>query len=171
MNKEDYLAHWGIRGMKWGVRRFQNRDGSLTPSGKKRYGATEKEKKRAQTDWRKDGYTSKATLKLEKKRLRKQKKTGESTTQYDKKLEASKEFDKKYSEVRKNMPKGKKVTNALLSGIYGSHNYASQIASGKLPSEAQGKMLVSTLIAGDFGNTLSASVARKDYIEKKANNW
>lgn len=31
------LAHWGIKGMKWGVRRFQNKDGSLTPAGKKRY--------------------------------------------------------------------------------------------------------------------------------------
>lgn len=31
------LYHWGIKGMKWGVRRFQNKDGSLTPEGKKRY--------------------------------------------------------------------------------------------------------------------------------------
>lgn len=31
------LLHWGIKGMKWGVRRFQNKDGSLTPEGKKRY--------------------------------------------------------------------------------------------------------------------------------------
>ena len=31
------LYHWGVKGMKWGVRRFQNEDGSLTPAGKKRY--------------------------------------------------------------------------------------------------------------------------------------
>lgn len=31
------LYHWGIKGMKWGVRRFQNKDGSLTPAGRKRY--------------------------------------------------------------------------------------------------------------------------------------
>ena len=31
------LQHWGIKGMKWGVRRYQNADGSLTPAGKKRY--------------------------------------------------------------------------------------------------------------------------------------
>ena len=31
------LQHWGIKGMKWGVRRYQNNDGSLTPAGKKRY--------------------------------------------------------------------------------------------------------------------------------------
>ena len=33
------LRHHGIKGQKWGVRRFQNKDGSLTPNGKKRYGA------------------------------------------------------------------------------------------------------------------------------------
>ena len=31
------LTHAGIKGMKWGVRRYQNKDGSLTPAGKKRY--------------------------------------------------------------------------------------------------------------------------------------
>ena len=31
------LTHWGIKGMKWGVRRYQNSDGSLTDLGKKRY--------------------------------------------------------------------------------------------------------------------------------------
>jgi hypothetical protein len=32
-----YLVHHGIKGQKWGVRRFQNEDGSLTAAGRKRY--------------------------------------------------------------------------------------------------------------------------------------
>jgi hypothetical protein len=31
------LQHHGIKGQKWGVRRFQKKDGSLTPAGKERY--------------------------------------------------------------------------------------------------------------------------------------
>lgn len=39
--KTNYLAHHGIRGQKWGVRRYQNLDGSLTPAGRRRLSALE----------------------------------------------------------------------------------------------------------------------------------
>lgn len=35
---ENEIIHAGIKGMKWGVRRYQNKDGTLTPEGKARYG-------------------------------------------------------------------------------------------------------------------------------------
>ncbi|MBR1703107.1 MAG: hypothetical protein IJ716_14365 [Lachnospiraceae bacterium] len=36
-NRDVWLAHHGIIGQKWGVRRYQNADGTLTEAGKKRY--------------------------------------------------------------------------------------------------------------------------------------
>lgn len=37
------LYHWGVKGMKWGVRRYRNEDGSLTPAGQKRYARDQRE--------------------------------------------------------------------------------------------------------------------------------
>lgn len=37
MNTYGYLAHHGVKGQKWGIRRYQNKDGSLTAEGKEKY--------------------------------------------------------------------------------------------------------------------------------------
>lgn len=44
MYNNQYLYHHGIEGQKWGVRRYQNSDGSLTSAGRQRYGVIERAK-------------------------------------------------------------------------------------------------------------------------------
>lgn len=54
MNNNE-LMHFGVKGMKWGVRRYQNKDGSLTNAGYKRY-----------VDWNSGGLTKKGKKQLSK---------------------------------------------------------------------------------------------------------
>lgn len=49
-SSENSLTHYGIKGQKWGVRRFQNEDGSLTSAGRKRYKSFDELKSRDEGD-------------------------------------------------------------------------------------------------------------------------
>lgn len=84
----DELRHWGVKGMRWGVRRYQNRDGTLTPAGKKRYDK-ELEKLKAEEKMLKNQERTKAKLdKLEE--LRKSNEARRNNLDKDKNTEEKK---------------------------------------------------------------------------------
>ena len=70
----DELQHHGIKGQKWGVRRFQNADGSLTTAGKQRASATKK-----RTHAKNRGTLTNAQLKQKIERLQLEKQLRELT--------------------------------------------------------------------------------------------
>lgn len=98
---QNYLQHHGTKGQRWGVRRYQNKDGSLTPAGRKRY-AKESERLKAEEQ----------KLKAEQKVLANKKKTQAKFDKLDAKkadLEAKK---KALKEEEAALKKGKKTDNA-----------------------------------------------------------
>lgn len=76
LTSDGELYHWGVKGMKWGVRRYQNKDGSLTPRGKKRQkelSADEKERAARKADLKNRRTMSDADLKKKIERLKMEK--------------------------------------------------------------------------------------------------
>lgn len=61
-----YLMHHGIKGQKWGVRQYQNPDGSLTEAGKMRYGSGKNIEKRTEDVLNRSYSTEYLTKKVEK---------------------------------------------------------------------------------------------------------
>jgi hypothetical protein len=84
------LRHWGIKGMKWGLRRYQNPDGSLTPAGRKRYTNPDGSlNKRGEEYYKKES----ARLKAEKTRLANEKKTNAKLGSLDKMRKSNSEVE------------------------------------------------------------------------------
>lgn len=72
------LQHHGIKGMRWGIRRFQNKDGTLTPAGRKRYDDSSDSNKsthrsRLEEKYRQSGMTPKEAAAAADKRIRTEK--------------------------------------------------------------------------------------------------
>jgi hypothetical protein len=114
------LYHHGIRGMKWGVRRFQNKDGSLTAAGEKRRAKLESELKQLKGNKKRGTNTKSETAQAPRKKT-----VSEMTDDELRKKTERMRVEKEYYDAARNLAqanpvkvsKGKRFMNSLMNEV------------------------------------------------------
>lgn len=112
------LKHWGIKGMKWGVRRYQNADGSLTLAGRYHQHKLNKKRKAALEKARETRAANKAAAEARAKkiasgRMPAKKMTDKELEDSKKRLQAEKEYNDLLRQTRQSS-RGQKFLNRVL---------------------------------------------------------
>ena len=102
------LEHHGVKGQKWGVRRYQNADGSLTPAGKKRYGVSSLSKKGLRIANSADRYIYNIEKAHDEMTARRNAVRAKITRKYDKKITKLSKKPEKHSDTIKELKKEKR---------------------------------------------------------------
>lgn len=145
-NRTDELAHHGIKGMKWGVRRYQNYDGSYTKKGLERYRKAESDYNSAKDKQRqiKESYKKGTATRQDVKNARQQVKTEKRkmSNAYDRL-----KTDKLADEGKKLYRKGKTITGNM------------QVAAVAQTAVVLGSNVASSIIASKTGNMRVAALS------------
>ena len=163
----DELSHHGILGQRWGIRRYQKKDGSLTPAGLKRYGSEANFKKIQRAE---------ATAKKEAEKAKYRAKTEAEIAKINKKYKINKPDEKKEETKAKegsSKPKAKSINEMTDDEIRARINriqLENQLKSLTPVQQTKGQKfvkMVSDAAAPAIKN--AAKDALEKYLKKKLN--
>ena len=147
---EPYLMHHGVKGMKWGVRRYQNEDGTLTTAGKSRYRVTATPNRVMRvfaegTLGQRLAVGMNAGYRKDKKVIK---------TDYQAKLKSldkkSEDYKEKAAALKSEYKKDKAdAATQVADAIYGKQSHE---LNEKIHSESMGKSFAKSLLLGDYGS-------------------
>lgn len=174
-DEDDYLEHFGVKGMHWGVRRYQNYDGTYTQAGLKRYNQKVADYEQAVADRQKakkdykEGLITKTELKYTKGdvvRTRNAKKLAYQSLKRDYLADQGKEYYKQGQRVRDNWRLTRNMKNAAamsVSAAFLMDRYGNQLGIGN------NKKLRNGLVAAGLGTYAVATIlkTRTDYVNRR----
>ena len=166
--KSDELYHHGIKGQKWGVRRFQNEDGTLTPAGRNRYYDSQGNLTKAGAK-----HGSKLTVSLNKLSKR-QAKAEADEIKYTYKAQKAKNANKAYKNAEKarqskeEAEKAKQETERLIAE---AENAGYTLNSSKVSSYHNlGPQVAASLLLPVAGIAIAGAVTANKYNDQRVNN-
>lgn len=156
LEKFQEFEHFGVKGMKWGVRRYRNYDGSYTQRGLKKYDASEQKYNKVKESY-KSGKATKSSLKNAKRELKKNYKQ----LKYDKLADQGKELYKKGKRITSNETKVVATTSATALGMFAANKYFKE-------QKGDIKMANMSMTAIGIGGIVISSILKgKNYYENK----